>query len=120
MFDVLVPAITTDRATGYVGDTVAVLPLLDAPSVDSVVTDPPYGLEFCDQDWDGLSGYFSNLHVEIGPLDRVSGRAEIVDLKGTVAPNCGQVQTFVSPVERDEVLAHHAAGEGVKTLAAEH
>ena len=44
----------------------------------------------------GLSGYFSNLHVEMkylvrglfsamGSSDRVSGRAEIVDLRGPVA-----------------------------------
>ena len=57
MSDVLVPAIATDSATVFVGDTVAVLPLLAASSVDSVVTDPPYGLEFCDQDRDGATGF---------------------------------------------------------------
>ena len=61
MSDVLVPAVVTDRAAVFVGDTVAVLPMLDAGSVDSVVTDPPYGLEFCDQDWDGATGFRQSL-----------------------------------------------------------
>jgi hypothetical protein len=36
----------------HLGDCVAVLATLDACSVDAVVTDPPYGLEFMGKDWD--------------------------------------------------------------------
>jgi len=79
----------------------------------------------------GLSGYFSNLPVEVkhlvmglfsamGSSDRVSGRAEIVDLRGPVARNCGKVQTFLGSNQWDEVLARYVAGEGVKLLAAEY
>lgn len=39
------------------GDCLHVLPSLDADSVDTVVTDPPYGLSFMGKDWDhGVPG----------------------------------------------------------------
>ncbi|MCL2489178.1 MAG: hypothetical protein FWF36_00385 [Propionibacteriaceae bacterium] len=60
------------------------------------------------------------LFSAMGSSDCVSGRAEIVDLRGPVARNCGKVQTFLSPVQWDEVLTRYAAGEGVKMLAAEY
>gem|GEM_PF-1702541 len=53
--------INSTGVTIYVGDSVAVLPMLDACSVDSVVTDPPYGLAFCGQDWDGAAGFRKSL-----------------------------------------------------------
>lgn len=34
------------------GDCITVMRELDAASVDAIVTDPPYGLEFMGQDWD--------------------------------------------------------------------
>jgi site-specific DNA-methyltransferase (adenine-specific) len=36
----------------YVGDCVEVMREMDAESVDAVVCDPPYGLEFMGKDWD--------------------------------------------------------------------
>lgn len=36
----------------YVGDCLGVLAAMDADSVDAVVTDPPYGLEFMGREWD--------------------------------------------------------------------
>jgi site-specific DNA-methyltransferase (adenine-specific) len=41
-----------DRATIYSGDCLEVLRALPDASVDAVVTDPPYGLEFMGKDWD--------------------------------------------------------------------
>jgi len=64
MSDGLVPAIDADRVTVYIGDTVGILPLLEPSSVSSVVTDPPYGLEFCGQDWDGATGFRESLVFE--------------------------------------------------------
>jgi len=61
MPEVLLPAVDADRAQVFLGDTVAVLPLLPAASVDSVVTDPPYGLGFADQEWDGAKGFRESL-----------------------------------------------------------
>jgi DNA modification methylase len=45
------------EATIYQGDCLAVLPTFAADSVDSVVSDPPYGLEFMGKQWDhGVPG----------------------------------------------------------------
>jgi DNA modification methylase len=41
-----------DRATIYHGDCIEIMRTLPANSVDSIVTDPPYGLEFMGKEWD--------------------------------------------------------------------
>ena len=39
------------------GDCLEIMPTLDADSIDSIVTDPPYGLSFMGKDWDhGVPG----------------------------------------------------------------
>lgn len=38
--------------TIHVGDCLLVMPTMDAESVDAIVTDPPYGLEFMGKAWD--------------------------------------------------------------------
>jgi site-specific DNA-methyltransferase (adenine-specific) len=43
---------TDDRVTIYHGDCIEVMRTLPDASVDAVVTDPPYGLEFMGKDWD--------------------------------------------------------------------
>ena len=40
----------------HTGDCVEVMAVMDADSVDAIVTDPPYGLEFMGQEWDRLWG----------------------------------------------------------------
>ena len=40
----------------HLGDCLDVMATMDADSVDSIVTDPPYGLEFMGKEWDKLSG----------------------------------------------------------------
>jgi len=40
------------RVVLYLGDCLQVLPTLAADSMDSIVTDPPYGLEFMGKEWD--------------------------------------------------------------------
>ena len=41
----------------YHGDCLTVMPTLEADSIDAIVTDPPYGLEFMGKDWDnGVPG----------------------------------------------------------------
>ena len=41
----------------YQGDCLDILPTLEANSIDSIVTDPPYGLSFMGKDWDhGVPG----------------------------------------------------------------
>ena len=36
----------------YFGDNLEVMPTFDANSIDSIVTDPPYGISFMGKDWD--------------------------------------------------------------------
>jgi len=40
------------RATLYCGDCLDVMPTLDSDSIDSVISDPPYGLKFMGKKWD--------------------------------------------------------------------
>jgi DNA modification methylase len=40
----------------HTGDCVEVMAGMDAESVDAIVTDPPYGLEFMGKEWDRLGG----------------------------------------------------------------
>jgi len=46
------PAVELDGVRVFHGDCVEVLRSLPDNSVDSIVTDPPYGLEFMGKDWD--------------------------------------------------------------------
>jgi site-specific DNA-methyltransferase (adenine-specific) len=43
------------------GDCIALLPTFPSASVDAVVTDPPYGLEFMGKEWDGVKGFASSM-----------------------------------------------------------
>jgi len=53
----MTPYYQHDRATLYRGDCISVMAELPECSVDSVVTDPPYGLSFMGKDWDhGVPG----------------------------------------------------------------
>ena len=45
------------------GDCLDVLRSLPDASVDSVVTDPPYGLEFMGKSWDGSDGFRRSLNA---------------------------------------------------------
>ena len=43
-----------DMVTLHHGDCLKVLAEMDADSVDAIVTDPPYGLEFMGREWDSF------------------------------------------------------------------
>jgi site-specific DNA-methyltransferase (adenine-specific) len=45
----------SDHATLQVGDCIEVMATMEPNSVDAIVTDPPYGLEFMGKDFDSLS-----------------------------------------------------------------
>ena len=53
------------------GDCLAILPTLEAESVDAIVTDPPYGLEFMGKAWDRLGDIGQSSHA--GPDKRSLG-----------------------------------------------
>jgi DNA modification methylase len=53
----MTPFHTEPRFTLHVGNSLDVLPTLPPSSVDSIVSDPPYGLSFMGKDWDhGVPG----------------------------------------------------------------
>ena len=63
------PVFADDRATFYLGDAVELLPLLPAASIDSLVTDPPYGLSFNGQAWDDATGFRESLpHIDTSAM----------------------------------------------------
>ena len=51
----MTPHWTDESVTLYLGDCL-VLPGLPDSSIDAIVTDPPYGLEFMGREWDGADG----------------------------------------------------------------
>jgi DNA modification methylase len=55
-------------------DCLDVLRSLPDCSVDSVVTDPPYGLEFMGKDWDGADGFRRSLNPNDAGRDNAFGR----------------------------------------------
>lgn len=63
------PGYADDRVTLYEGDTVRILPLLPAASIDAVVTDPPYGLSFNGHSWDDATGFRESLpHIDTSAM----------------------------------------------------
>jgi len=50
----MIPYYQKETVTIYHGDCRDVLAQMDAESVDTVITDPPYGLEFMGKEWDKL------------------------------------------------------------------
>lgn len=62
------------RVTLHCGDCVAVLATLEANCVDSIVCDPPYGLEFMGKEWDGADGFRRSLNAADSGRDSVFGR----------------------------------------------
>jgi hypothetical protein len=61
----------------HCGDCVAVLATLEANCVDSIVCDPPYGLEFMGKEWDGADGFRRSLNAADAGRDSVFGRTSL-------------------------------------------
>ena len=59
-----------EAVTLHHGDCLDVLATLPDASVDAVVTDPPYGLEFMGREWDGADGFRRSLNPN--DVDRAS------------------------------------------------
>jgi len=51
---ILTPFLGSQDITVYQGDCIAVMARMPEASVDAIITDPPYGLEFMGRDWDGF------------------------------------------------------------------
>ena len=52
--DILTPFLDDADVILYAGDCVEVMKRMPGSSVDAIVTDPPYGLEFMGKGWDGF------------------------------------------------------------------
>ena len=62
------------------GDCLDVIPTLDDRSIDSIVTDPPYGLSFMGKDWDhGVPG----VHFWVEALRVAKPGAHLLAFGGT-------------------------------------
>src|SRR5450755_2404196 len=66
-----------DRVTLHLGDCIEVLAEVECASIDAIVTDPPYGLEFMGREWDSFKP--SNSRVR----SRIDGRTNPVEGKST-------------------------------------
>lgn len=68
------PYYSDDQVTLWHGDALDVLRSLPEASVDAVVTDPPYGLEFMGKEWDGADGFRRSLNLADAGRDNAFGR----------------------------------------------
>jgi DNA modification methylase len=66
--------VLSDSVTLWLGDCLEVLKTMADNSVDAVVTDPPYGLEFMGKDWDGSDGFRRSLNKADVGRENVFGR----------------------------------------------
>lgn len=87
------------------GDCVEVMAGMDAESVDAIVTDPPYGLEFMGRTWDGADGFCRSLNPAGVGRDNVFGRtsAKAPEYRVTGAvPQSGKRPVSDKPGAHDE------------------
>jgi site-specific DNA-methyltransferase (adenine-specific) len=100
-----------DLVTVYAGDCLDVLKTLDDNSIDAVVTDPPYGLEFMGKDWDKFATGRGTKYAKGGELDLAAMAAQ--SGKGGAGPSyvnrpakrcaaCGKQAWSGSPCKCDE------------------
>lgn len=68
------PYYTDDAVTIWHGDSLEVLTTIADCSIDAIVTDPPYGLEFMGKDWDGADGFRRSLNAADVGRESVFGR----------------------------------------------
>jgi len=73
----------------YVGDCVEVMREMDAESVDAVVCDPPYGLEFMGKEWDRLGDIGKTSHTGISEEAGFKG-FRLPAYSGTSNKKCGK------------------------------
>ena len=69
------PYYEDDLVKLYHGDCLDVLRAMPDCSVDAVVTDPPYGLEFMGKEWDGADGFRRSLNPNDAGRDNAFGRS---------------------------------------------
>jgi hypothetical protein len=92
----MTPYYSDEWVTLYRGDSLAMLPTLPDASLDAVVTDPPYGLEFMGKDWDSFkpreAQWNTGTTTQLAPAPTPTGTGvadatPAHDTKGNVAPS---------------------------------
>lgn len=86
----MTPYFADESVTLHHGDCLTVLSTLPDASVDSVVTDPPYGLEFMGREWDApwrTSGINSDAGFRGGGIRQVRA---LPSFTGSTNPKCGR------------------------------
>ncbi|WNT44522.1 DNA methyltransferase [Mycobacterium phage FreddyB] len=84
----MTPYYTDDQVTLYHGDCLDVLAELPDNSVDSVCTDPPYGLEFMGKDWDA-PWQESDVNADAGfHGGGIKATRKLPSFTGTTNPKC--------------------------------
>ncbi|MCH8147236.1 MAG: hypothetical protein IH987_04475 [Planctomycetes bacterium] len=68
------PDFQLDDVRLYLGDCLDVMRAMPAASIDTFITDPPYGLAFMGKEWDRLwdrrAGQRSFTHGDLGPTQK--------------------------------------------------
>ena len=82
--------ITIGRCTIHHGDTRTVLADMPDTSVDAVVTDPPYGLEFMGKDWDSFAP--KNGNAAATSVKAMSFRRPRFEAQETMGSSIGRVR----------------------------
>jgi site-specific DNA-methyltransferase (adenine-specific) len=78
------------------GDCLDVLREIPDSSVDAVVTDPPYGLEFMGREWDGADGFRRSLNPNDAGRDNAFGRTSRTSPEySTGKPSNARIRTRV-------------------------
>lgn len=81
------------------GDCIEVMRTLPADSVDSVVTDPPYGLEFMGKEWDGADGFRRSLN------EADAGRGSVFGRMSRTAPEYRTASKATAGMQRGGISA---------------
>ena len=104
------PYYEDESVTLHLGDCLSVLPGMPDCSVDAIVTDPPYGLEFMGAEWDGADGFRRSLNAADAGRDSVFGRTSRTSPEySTGKPANARIRTRVdgrtNPAEGKSVTA---------------
>ena len=114
----LEPHYTDDAVTLYHGDCLDVIRQLGDATVDAVITDPPYGLEFMGRAWDSFAP--EDPILRSGFDDAATGAGFATGMNGTVAPNYGKRRSTwtCSACQRRDAFRnpHTCQGENVEWL----
>ena len=102
------PYYANESVTLYLGDCLPILAAMEEASVDAVVTDPPYGLEFMGREWDGADGFRRSLNAADAGRDSVFGRTSRTSPEYKTGKPSGARIRQASDADQTSGRAHNA------------